>query len=60
MKTKCNQLRLSDPEENLEKIEDIQEWKKALARKARNFDPMTLAGTWPGDETLEEILADLD
>ena len=29
-------------------------------RQARSFDPMELWGTWPGDESIEELLADLD
>lgn len=37
-----------------------QEWIKKLDAKARKFDPMTLMGKWPGDETLEELLAELD
>lgn len=29
-------------------------------KQARSFDPMELWGTWPGDESIEELLADLD
>lgn len=28
--------------------------------RAKGFDPRVLAGSWPGDESLEELLADLD
>ena len=28
--------------------------------RARAFDPMTLWGSWPGDETIEELLSQLD
>ena len=29
-------------------------------RQARSFDPMELWDTWPGDESIEKLLADLD
>ena len=29
-------------------------------KQARSFDPMELWGTWPGNESTEELLADLD
>ena len=29
-------------------------------KQARSFDPMELWGTWSGDESIEELLADLD
>ena len=29
-------------------------------KQTRSFDPMELWGTWPGDESIEELLADLD
>ena len=28
--------------------------------RARAFDPMTLWGSWPGDESIEELLSQLD
>ena len=29
-------------------------------RRIQSFDPIELAGTWPGDEPLEDLLAQLD
>lgn len=33
---------------------------KALREATRHVDPMILWGTWPGDESIEELLAQLD
>ena len=33
---------------------------EALERRAASFDPMNIVGKWPGDESVEELLALLD
>lgn len=32
----------------------------AQERQARSFDPMSIWGAWPGDEPIEELLAEID
>ena len=33
---------------------------KARRGRASSFDPMDLAGAWPGDESIEDLMAELD
>ena len=50
----CSKLRISKS-----RIIDFDAW-KAIADQAGSFDPIQLAGTWPGKESLETLLEKLD
>lgn len=39
---------------------DLSKMVKNRARQAGSFDPLELAGTWPDDEPIEDLLAELD
>ena len=43
-----------------EEKEGSRSWVKNLDEHARNFDPLELADAWPGDESLEELMENLD
>ena len=40
--------------------EDLQDLFPVPLEEAKLFDPIQLAGAWPGDEPIEELLAQLD
>ena len=41
-------------------IEDSQDLLSVIRKEAKVFDPIQLAGAWPGNEPIEQLLAELD
>lgn len=41
-------------------IENSQDLLSVIRKEAELFDPIQLAGAWPGDEPIEQLLAQLD
>ena len=41
-------------------VEDSQDLLPVPWKEAMEFDPILLAGAWPGDEPIEQLLAQLD
>ena len=41
-------------------VEDSQDFFPVPWEEAMEFDPIQLAGAWPGDEPIEQLLAQLD
>ena len=44
----------------LREIPDSQNPNEARRGRISTFDPITLAGAWPGDESVEDLMAELD
>lgn len=41
-------------------VEDSEDLLSVIRKKAEAFDPIQLAGAWPGNEPIEQLLAQLD